>query len=517
MVIMPIQIPYTITPTIETQKYWEGMGRQNLKFHQAVCELIDNSISASGKDRDGDLLPFKILIWVKIFDNYIEVIVGDDGFGISGDEFAEKILQCGGQGNIQGPLNEHGFGLKHALCTLTDNNRLGFEIRSRDRILAEDVENQNNCYIVRGPFKDNLILDYDNIENWKVGFEDHFICETGTRVSFKTTYEYFKTLYSRKVINLDTLMPRLGEHLGVTYRGYLRNLNHKMWLKWEFEGGRPREERISAIEVPYTQKRSFNFEFEKEGVRAKAVYTWGECDKNIAKDENRGWVYPLQIYYQHNIPSSGIDIMVRNRVLTTCEIETIFESINRGPSYNWLVGELELDQNFRTTNNKTTLDNNNFFWQRLIAKLNYLDENGVKPYVPKANADILSEEELQKTIAANLEGYIRGSKSSRNYPIFSGCGVKADIYLKLANNDVELFEVKKGTVGPLDVYQLLMYWDGYVFDNGGNPPKSGVLVGKDAPDSVNNMIRIINENEDFSGNNYKIEFKKLDSFGISNV
>lgn len=392
---MSITIPCTINPTINTEKYWEGMGRQNLRFHQALFELIDNAISAAGKDHDGDLKPFRILIVIKEIEGYVDVNVADDGIGISAEEIVNKVLMCGGQGNELGPLNEHGFGMKHALCTLTDNNKLGFEIRTRDKEIASDPELKDKCYLINGPFRSEMDLKYDSIDSWKKLVNEKFESETGTRIGFRTTKEYFKTVYNRNVKNFDTLIPRLAEHLGVIYRGYLNNTSHKMWLRWELEGEMPKEKRIYAINIPSLKNQSFNFEFEKEGIKAKAKYTWGICDKNVAKAESP-WPCPLQIYYQHNIPTSGIDITVRGRVLSTCEIENLFEGINRGPSYNWLVGELELDENFRTVNNKTALDNNNFFWQQLINKLNYFDEeNKVKPYVPKENADILSEKEIQ--------------------------------------------------------------------------------------------------------------------------
>lgn len=122
-----------------------------------------------------------------------------------------------------------------------------------------------------------------------------------------------------------------------------------------------------------------------------------------------------------------------------------------------------------------------------------------------------------KTIANNLEGYIRGSRATKNHSVYQGCGVKIDIHLKLINNEIEIYELKKGSVGPLDVYQRLMYWDGFVTDNSGKPPGMGILAGKEAPDSVRTMISLINERKDFAGNKYNIEFKKLEEFGLSNI
>jgi len=59
---MANDFPKNVKLSIDQNRYWEGLGRQQMDFHQVICELIDNSISASGKDSEGDLLPFNLEI-----------------------------------------------------------------------------------------------------------------------------------------------------------------------------------------------------------------------------------------------------------------------------------------------------------------------------------------------------------------------------------------------------------------------------------------------------------------------
>lgn len=510
------KFPYKIEVLIDDSRYWEGLGRQNMAFHQTLGELIDNAIAASGKDAEGELLPFRIEIVIIRNKGRIIVEVADEGTGISLSDLQNKVMSPGGQGTGLGPLNEHGFGLKNALCVMTNGNKLSFKIQTRDK----EAVGKNLYYLVRGPFSREMKLDLDKTDRWVENLE-HCKSPRGTRVVVETTFEYLRTLWPKTKKELETAMRRLGEHLGVIYRGYLRNKMNKMWLRWSEEEGNWTDKRIFAIEIPYkTQptsefaKKSEDFEISVKGVTAKATYTFGEVDVGQSKDEKKGWPYPLEIYYQHNIPTTGIDVCVRGRVVLTQQLASIWPNIHRSPDYNWFVGELILDEKFRTVNNKTALDANNPFWQGLLEKLNAVDpSSGKKKYQPRKGQKYLSEAEIRGKLASILEASIPKSKATQNHPVWSGAGIKIDIHLSTPKG-VEVYEIKSGTAEPLHVYQLLMYWDGVVHDTHASPVL-GRLVANDAQNSVTNMINDINKRKDNLGNNYNLEFKKITDWKIS--
>lgn len=102
--------PKNISLTINENKYWISMGRQELSFHQVIGELIDNCISAPRKDENGDLLPLKIEINIKKISEKIYINILDNGTGITETDLIQHIFSPGGQGNSQSILNEHGFG-----------------------------------------------------------------------------------------------------------------------------------------------------------------------------------------------------------------------------------------------------------------------------------------------------------------------------------------------------------------------------------------------------------------------
>ena len=502
--------PRQIQVLIDDSRYWQGLGRQNMAFHQTLGELIDNAISASRTDSEGDLLPFRIEILITRSGQKVKVKVADEGTGMSLSDLENKVLSPGGQGSQLGPMNEHGFGLKNALCVMTSGNKLAFEIQTRD----SEAARKNEYYLVKGPFSKNMKIELDDPNRWSTNLKR---CkgEMGTRVTVETSFEYLRTLWPRAKKELETLMTRLGEHLGVMYRGYLQNLANKMWMRWCEDDGHWTEKRIQAIEVPYTKsKTTHDFDITIGSDTAKASYTYGEVDAGQVEDEKKDWRYPLLIYYRHNIPTTGVDISVRDRVVLTQQLESLWPDLHRRPDYNWFVGELMLDQNFGTVNNKTALDSNNPFWQGLLEKLNDVDpSSGTKKYEPKPGKQVLSEEEIRRKLASMLEASVPDSKATEIYPVWSGAGVKIDIHLETPKG-VQVYEVKSTTAEPIDVYQVLMYWDGVAFDKK-KSPKLGRLVANDAPSSVLNMIKQINKRKDSLGKRYKLEFKKISEWKMS--
>lgn len=511
---MSNEFPRKIDMKIDECRYWEGLGRQEMNFHQVVGELIDNSISASGKDSDGDLLPFTIELIIKRCGNKVGVKVADQGIGMTVEELTKHVLSPGGKGRSEGPLNEHGFGLKNALCVLTLGNKLPFRIQTRD----QEAVNKEWIYLVKGPFSLDMKVELESPQNWNEDIQ-HASNDQGARVYAETHYEYFNTLYKRAK-HFDKLIERLGEHLGVIYRGYLKNSSNKLWLRWQDLGddienpntaAEWNEERIKQIEIPYDINgcKETEIEVPTPNGTAIAIYRRGQLDEAKIHDPTQGWMYPLKIYYQGNIPTQGIDIVVRERIVKTGQLPEIWPEIPRHNDFNKFVGELILDENFRTVNNKIALDPHSPFWLALLEKL----EDDSEDYAPTRVTGSRIERDIKRKLKIILEGTITRSSVSLDRPVWSGSAVKIDLYHFLPNRKIQIYEVKPGTASPIDAYQLLMYWDGTVKDEGKSPTLAR-LVAKAIPDSVKNIIYDINKRKDSLGNNYRFEFKRIDELGI---
>jgi len=78
--------------------------------------------------------------------------------------------------------------------------------------------------------------------------------------------------------------------------------------------------------------------------------------------------------------------------------------------------------------------------------------------------------------------------------------------------DVILYEAKKDKTGVQDVYQLEMYWDGFVLD--GIEPTKGILIASHHPDSVKELVSYLNQKHDFNGKKYNFELKTWKEEGV---
>jgi hypothetical protein len=515
---MSPEYPISIQLRIEENRYWEGLGRQEMDFHQVLGELIDNSISASGKDPYGDLQPFTIEVTLEKIGNKVRVKVADQGIGMSIDDLTQHVFSLGGKGRSEGPLNEHGFGLKNALCVLTEGNKLPWKILTKD----DEAVKQDIIYLVKGPFSSNMKVELGDKNEWNEGLR-YAIGNRGTRVYAETTFSFFTTLYSRvrgrRPTTFEPYIDRLIEHLGVMYRGFLMSQHNKLWLRWRNLGDNEEnpninadweEFRIRPIEIPYDAGGSRKNVITVSGPEgdAKATYIRGNLDEQKVKDASLGKPYPLRIYYQGNIPTQGIDIVVRGRVLKTGQLPEIWADIPRHNNFNKFVGELRLDDvKFRTVNNKISLDPHNPYWIQLLEKLDN------EEFKPERVTGAKIEKDIAKKLKTMLEGHYTGSKVQLDRPVWGGAGVEVDVYHELSNGEIHIYELKAGTASPLDAYQLLMYWDGVVRDEG-KSPQLARLVAKEIPTSVRNIMDEINKRKDSLGNPYKFEGKTINELGI---
>lgn len=484
-----LQFPIPLDTSPDDAMY-EGLGHQNLNFHQALAELIDNAISAQN-----DNIPFTVEIHLTKDGDQVHILVADNGSGISLSDLSKRVMRLGGKGAHSGRLNEHGYGLKNSLCRLT-KNKLPWEILTRDSTAPTD-----NWYSVVGPFRSGMTARPDNGAKWERDISKVH-GDTGTRVFAQTGFQYFTTLYKR-ADRFETLVERLLEHLGVIYRGYLSDPRNTIWLRWRASPrDRWNDEAVQPIEIPYGESQTRDIKVTVGNKEVTVQYTWGWIDEE-KRDRMTGRAYPLKIYYQVAQRTQGVDIRLRGRITSSHVLTEIWPEIEKHPSLNKFAGELVIEaQEFSSVNNKTTLDEENPFWQALREKLQE------QVFTPREFTAIRrqDEEAIKSDLRQQLPHLFSGSRVAPEFVTWPGMGVKIDLLHTLASGEENVYEVKARVLTPQDVYQLVMYWDGRVQD--GVPPKLGRLVGVSAaPPSVNEMIRYWNTRKDANGTSYKLEVK----------
>ena len=492
---MDIKLPANVNTTPADEMLYLGFSRQDLKFHQALGELIDNAISASS-----DPKRFDIEVHLEKIGENIDVLVADNGCGISFDDLQQQIMRIGGKGSRSGPLNEHGFGLKNSLCVLTQN-KLPFHILTRDQQTA-----RQDLYLkVSGPFSLSMLIVRGTESEWA---HDLIRCteETGTRVSAKTSMHYFRSLFRGRA-SFETLILRLLEHLGVMYRGYLQGTRSEILLRWRdiSEGIVPWTDwTVQPIPIPFERASEEWLEVDYEGKTHRVFYKWGTLDPGQVEDSSQGRPYPLRVYYQSNTQTQGVDVQVRGRVILPHQITYLWYDRAPHPETNHFVGELIMDDPiFSTVNNKVELDPNNPVWERVWERL---QDNKYRPAFTVKGVS-LTEAEIRRSLLEKLKNVVPESRTQGNVPTWPAVGVEIDLVHTMPNKDEHVYELKTGTAQPIHVYQLIMYWDARVED--GVRPKLGRLIAKEGNPHVDRLIEYWNQRKDKGSERYHIEFKRV--------
>ena len=144
---------------------------------------------------------------------------------------------------------------------------------------------------------------------------------------------------------------------------------------------------------------------------------------------------------------------------------------------------------------------------------NWIRSMHPSPHRELSNA--ISERELVNELKKLKETHIRSADKhiEREFEVFKELEnpVKVDLYV-FDGQDTVLYEAKKGIADVQNLYQLIMYWDGAVYD--GIIPTEGVLIASDFSENLTEIIEYFNEKHDQNGNNYHIIMKKWEDENI---
>lgn len=440
---------------------FRGLSKQNLLFHQCIWELVDNSIAARKKDE-----LFRVDIYMERRDDgNVELYIADKGKGMTLEVFM-KSIQLGESATTEHRLNEHGFGLKNALATLSGGN-------GEFQIWTYSPE-EETVHTVKGPFKQEMVI----LSNVDLPELNTLPGSYSTIIKVTVPLSFVQTVQGRgaKASDLDTLRGWLIEHLGVMYRGY---------FELEEETGEPsghiyvsigqNRKRVQPIKVPMANSNTKRFEIEIGGNIYTLEYIYGSLDQERVKRLVVG--NKAKFYYQGNQSTQGIDIRLGKRVIATRQLENIWRKkigedekpISRHNRYNDFVGELlipDLPRGILTTiNNKTDFNLDDQDWENIFKKLNeFKPVEDIKEYTEKS----LTKKWMEMIKATNPH-----DKVTDEYNIWP-TGTRIDIYRETPTGEVYIYEMKVGSGTPADLYQLKMYWDGLLLS--GVQPSEGVLL-----------------------------------------
>lgn len=354
--------------------FWEEIGHTRLDFPAAVCELVDNAVSATVPGAGGSCR-FNVLVKLvrrSVSPSDLLVIVADDGVGIDRDTLTKKVFSLGARSSKGGlcypRLREHGFGLKHAIAWLVRARP------SKDFSLVTAFQPSVNApveyYQFTGQLQPKMKLKKAERLDW-IALAPPVLKatggrrQTGTRVAVTTFFETAQLgwearkaqIQAEAIPDLHALAALLSEELGVRYRHFLdvsAGRAIRISVADEICGdslSRPKTTTVDSRPIPYLHS-VFGFKGKAVGP-LRVTYRRGISNPDIVDPPAAGRQGAFRIYYGYSMRGQGLDVSLNGRVVESPYYPwpDRVNNINNG-----LVGELEVEGDVETILTKDGID-----------------------------------------------------------------------------------------------------------------------------------------------------------------
>lgn len=470
----------------DSNNMWENLGGNYENAEQSINELVDNAIS-NIIGNNTELKKIQIsLEETDDDDKAIIITIEDSGLGI---EDAEQAFTLGSSGS-DSVLNEHGFGLLQALAAANkQNDAWDVYKRSPDNREKSEVMHIMAPYVI-GKQRYEMIKD----TKWP----GHKWGNTFIRV--RCDHRLFTTLLpietcvrSSVKFDFETVADRIHEDLGFTYSYILADKKVELNLILKHSNGIKEEHKVTPIIPRWTQK----FELYNESLHLNCNF--GQIDKlpHRIPFDNR----TSSRYYQTNLFTSGVELRINGRAMEYNKFEEIFGKKNH-PCFNSLMIQVDIVSESRSDLPATRTTKNGFrvgderleeIYKWIRKSINTNQKTVVKPVsITETEEKKKLAQIYQENYDANQELEIGTAENivSREAPVFKQLLNKEYPKIDLLVNKpdkVTVIEAKKGTASILDLYQMMMYCDGYYVDHG-KMPDEAILVAKEFPDGVRRVL-----------------------------
>lgn len=478
-----------ITPN--ANDLWHGIAGHFDSFSQVVSEFIDNSISDFQKNNPDQR---QINLTFDENNGLVSVRIEDTGFGIGNFESALKLGDKTAQST---PLNEHGFGLKHALATANPENN-NWKIFTRTKKEFEDgIYRQLSA-------RYSFDMEPEIVEVAKNSWPGLYN-SSGTIAEFCCSSSLFNTVQVGipGKAGFDRCLDYLREELGYRYSGVIEKAQAIISISGAKSGYKKTVESVKPNWVGYYLPKKDNVVIDLGGGNIKIEYVFGEMGNS-----------EYFRHYKRNMSTSGVEIRINGRLIMSNLFKEIW-GIENHPSYNHFLAVINLVSENRDVLPKTRTSKNGI--RSGDEKLEKLCE-WIRNVHPKPNQELagtVNEKELVKRLAKSKEMHIRNSAKciETEFKVYTSIGspVAVDLYV-FDGQDIVIYEAKKDIADVQNVYQLVMYWDGAVAD--GRNPTEGILIASSHSPGVTAVIEYINTKNDRNGNPYRLSIKKWIDEGI---
>lgn len=448
---------------------------------QVICEFADNAVSNLLGHPDDPMLVPTVRITVRNLLDNVGITVEDGGTGMKNLHAAMTLCSAFSRDTA---LNASGCGFKSSLSYIEDNGGSW----TCDTRTAEDFALARHCHFSAPYTFGDGVFSGEYRSSWVGALND-----IGTVIRFICPMEVFATLHtgtSEEIPSFRHLADILRENLRYTYSRILEEQAVRMELVI-IDGGDEQPEMLTPL-LPV-------WKFEPTVIPPQMIDLGGgpvqvSCRYGtiLADRENL-------IYYKANMASGGVEIAINGRVIQRGLMTEIW---NRKvhPSQNGFLARIDLTAPDISALPMTKAAKNGFreadpklkelfLWIRKHMEL------------PEKERDS-KEKRLLRKLAEKLKTQSEFVRTTLEMGAFQalGMGVKVDLFA-VQDNAIRIYEGKARKTGPLDLYQLRMYWDACVKD--GYPPEEGVLIGKGHSEDVLRLASYLNTLQGADGRPYR--------------
>lgn len=498
-----------IDNNIDANDLWKGIGGHFDSLNQIIHEIVDNSISNFSCNPN---LPHHTILIKIDTDKHgkgVKIKIEDTGSGISN---INSAFTLGDKSSQQTPLNEHGFGLKHALASANpSNNKWSVYTRTQGLVNVKRVKQ------IHAPFKLNnfnaQIIDF-SADTYPSVLGN---IGTGTIIEFTTSVQMYRSLGKYGAKDPLSIALYLKEDLGFIYSGIIKDSIAEIqiivdsadklivnaiepWIEKTIHPGEATEVVDLGLlaGLDETGKVQLNYEFNVIK------------NREVTKDEEK------VVYYHANMKSSGVEIRLNGRMIKNNLLTEIWENVDQHNRFNNFLVRINLVSNNKDSLPSTRSSKNGFRQgdPKLMGLFNWIRKHCPSPYENKNFRDEIHLFEELKNLKLKQKDFIDGILTvETNFKIlkFSTENIKLDMYVAYSDKTI-IYRGKKGVSTAYDLYQLKLYWDACVID--GIIPTQAILLAVEHNTTIKDLVAMNNSLLDALGHKYKFTLKQWIDEGI---
>lgn len=428
-------------------RLFEELGNNTYDIVDLLSELIDNSLSAKAEG----IVTIELSLFFDKDKRLSTFVIRDDGIGIPFGRLGTVISPAASI--TDNPLNEHGLGLKQAVAAM-----------GKLEYLATKTDKEEYTSIIhRFGWGEIGVEEKECFE--KHGTEIKVNIKESSRMRSKRS-NWFKTTCT--------------DFLGARYRRFLMPASRKARIIihfYEHQGNLEKDIEVEKIEPTYFHHSRIEntpviFRQEIKGEGWKARLTFGYAPN--AEEYERLGLDPDDSIYKVSLNRQGLDIIINDRVLAFHQLSEIDLVEAKHPQFNYVRGEIELLEGFKTAVTKNSVINDDHFVD-CISKIKSIlngesdgPDNKKKQYLRRRTyPEEIPEACLRDRLSAHLTSLpLYNALQAETEHIVENLEGKIDVYITMKDDSNEIWELKNERAIAQDVYQLFMYMDIKNISNG---------------------------------------------------